>query len=132
MKLVIKQIDWWGLKTPGKKETTLEYGEDMLASGSPIVVADVEIERLVVKKNIFGKVKDSQRVRSTEIIFCFEVVNRGDGEIVLKINGTAGGEWNKNKQKYEPQIVTLKKNEMQKFSTKTMDSGKSFEITYTD
>ena len=62
-------------------------------------------------------------------MFSFKVIELSDNYIKLETNGSAGGNYDKEKGKYLPQICTLKIDETMEFKTKTMDAGSSFYVS---
>ena len=118
MKIKIKQVDWSGWNVGSTTENNLEYNVKLKKE---IIVKSIEYT--TVKKSIF------QKSKFVEIVFSFKVIELDDNYVKLQTNGSAGGEYNKEKGKYLPKTYILKFDETMEFKTKTMDSGSSFYVS---
>ena len=117
MKIVVKQTNWFGWNGGSASENILEYDVELKKE---IVVEEIEVLR---NKRLFFQSK-----YYSEIVFSFNVLEIGEDCVIVKTNGTAGGEYNKRKGKYVPKTSTVKFGEILKFSTKTMDAGSKFDF----
>ena len=118
MKILIKQTDWSSWNGGSTREKNLEY--------------DIKLKKeIIVKSTKYTTVKKSLFKKNSfvEVDFSFKVLEIGDNYIKLQTNGSAGGEYNSQKEKYLPMINIVKLDEILTFSTKTMDSGSEFEVS---
>ena len=118
MKILVKQTDWSGWNGGSSNEKNLEY--------------EIKLNKeVVVKATKFTAVKKSlfQKNSWVEIDFSFKIIKMGEDHLIIVTNGVAGGEYNREKKKYLPKESILKFGEILSFSTKTMDSGSSFDVS---
>ena len=118
MKILIKQTDWSGWNGGSSEEKQFEY--------------DVKLKKeIVVKSKKYTTVKRFffQKSSYVETVFSFKVLEIGDDYLKLQTKGTAGGEYDNNKEKYLPKISTIKFDEILKFKTHTMDAGSNFVVS---
>lgn len=132
MKIIVKQDSWWGTKQGGinKEEKTFEYLDDTLFNGAKILVDYTQREKIVEKKNIFGKVKSSEKVYYEDIKFGFIVVEKNKDEIDLEILG--GPFYIEDDKTKNQNLITLKLNESKSFRIQMMDAGDTYTITLLD
>ena len=118
MKILVKQTDWSGWNGGSTREKNMEF--EIKLKKEVVVKAT---EYTAVKRSLF------QKNSWVEVDFSFKVTKIGEDYLILQTNGTAGGEFNKEKKKYQSKESVLKFGEILTFSTKTMDTGASFELS---